>query len=177
MDKLSEYGPKMAALTELQRNYIKAMASAPFASATEWARMAGYSDRSGGAKVAAFHLRHDPKIEEAVLEYAAYMMHRDGPLLAVAGLMEIARNKKHPKQLRALETLANRVGLHELTEHRVRVEHLEESAAAKVERIRQVAQLLGIELGQLLGRNVSPETIGERKLIESTGGRRGAGIS
>jgi hypothetical protein len=128
MDRPFEYGPKMAQLTELQRNYIKAMASAPFASSTEWARMAGYSDRNGGAKVAAFHLRHDPKIEAAVLEYAAHTMHRDGPMLAVAGLMQIARNKDHPKQLRALETLANRVGLHERSEHMVRVEHSEESA-------------------------------------------------
>ena len=131
--------------------------------------MAGYADTADGsaARVHAHRLRHDPKIEEAVFEFAAHTMHRDGPMLAVAGIMQIARDRNHPKQLRALETLANRVGLHELSEHRVRVEHSEESAEAKVERIKRVAELLGIELGQLLGENVSP--ISERKLIEGPG--------
>ena len=41
MAELFEYGPKMLALTELQRNYIKAQASAPFGNPTQWARMAG----------------------------------------------------------------------------------------------------------------------------------------
>ena len=36
--------------TELQRNYVKAMASAPFANPTEWCRMAGYSDKSQGGE-------------------------------------------------------------------------------------------------------------------------------
>jgi hypothetical protein len=27
-------------------------------------------------------------------------MHRDGPMLAVAGIMQIARDRNHPKQLR-----------------------------------------------------------------------------
>jgi hypothetical protein len=102
MDKPFEYGPKMAALTELQRNYVKAMASAPFASAPEWCRMAGYADTADGsaARVHAHRLRHDPKIEEAVFEFAAHTMHRDGPMLAVAGIMQIARDRNHPKQLR-----------------------------------------------------------------------------
>jgi hypothetical protein len=166
MDLPHEYGPKMARLTELQRNYIKAQMAAPFANPTEWCRMAGYSDRNGGAKVTAFRMKHDPKIEEAVFEYAAHLMHRDGPILAVAGLLQIARDRNHPRQLRALETLANRVGLHELSEHRVRVEHSEESAEAKVERIKRVAELLGIDVQELLGRNVSHQTKPEPKLIE-----------
>jgi hypothetical protein len=149
-----EYGPKMAALTELQRNYIKAQMAKPFANPTVWCRMAGYSDKGKGAKVTAFRMKHDLRLEQAAEEYAAHMMHRDGPVLAVAGIMQIARNSKHPKQLRALETLANRVGLHELSEHRVMVEHRDESAEAKVERIRMLAQLLGVDVADLLGRNV-----------------------
>lgn len=61
----------------------------------------------------------------------------------------------------------NCVGLHELTEHRVKVEHTEESAEAKVERIKQIAALLGVDVGQLLGRNVSQKMDREQKLIEA----------
>jgi hypothetical protein len=172
MDKPSDYGPKMAALTELQRNYVKAMASAPFAKPPEWVRMAGYSDGAtrGNARVYAHRLKHDPKVEAAVFEYASQLMHTDGPLLAVQVMLRIARDNKHPKQLAAAEAIANRVGLHEMTEHKVKVEHSEESAEAKVERIKQIAALLGVDVGQLLGRNApklikgqaQPESVDER---------------
>jgi phage terminase small subunit len=161
MAELFEYGPKMARLTELQRNYIKAQAAAPFANPTQWARMAGYSDHKRNAKVQAQRLKHDPKLEAAAHEYAAHMMHRDGPVLAVAVMMRIARNDRHPRQLHAAEAIADRIGLHRLSEHRVKVEHSDESAEAKVEKIKRIAALLGIPVASLLGGNVV-----EPKVIE-----------
>jgi phage terminase small subunit len=161
-----EYGPKMAALTELQRNYIKAQASAPFANPTVWCRMAGYSDSSKAAKVTAFRMKHDPRLEAAAHEYASHMMHRDGPVLAVSVMMRIARNDKHPRQLHAAEAIADRIGLHRLSEHKVMVEHRDESVEAKVERIRMLAQLLGVDVGTLLGGNVVDRPPAEVKQIE-----------
>ena len=151
MSEPPEYGPRMAQLTELQRNYIKAMASAPFATSAEWARRAGYSDTGKGAKVAAFRLRHDPKIEAAVLEHASVLMHRDGPVLAVVTLMEIARDKDHPRRLQAAEAICDRIGLHRLSEHRLMVEHTGESAM-QVENIHRMSgpqQLLNVDIEKL----------------------------
>jgi phage terminase small subunit len=164
-----ETGPIFASLTERQRNYIRAQASDPFGTPTAWARAAGYSDHLDRAKVAGHTLRHNPKIEAAAREYARHLMHRDGPIIAVAGLMEIARDRTHPKQLQALDSLADRVGLSRRTEHHVNVQHSDESAEAKVERIKTMAALLGIDPARLLGVNsVSRETpMREVKQIEA----------
>jgi hypothetical protein len=156
MSELPEYGPRMLALTEKQRNYIKAMAANPFGASSAWARSAGYSDSSKGAKVAAFRLRHDPKIEAAVLEYASTLMHRDGPVLAVSVMMEIARDKEHPRRLAAAEAIADRIGLHRLSEHKIVVEH--QSTEAMVARIRELAAKLGMDAEALLGANMKDVT-------------------
>jgi hypothetical protein len=163
-----EYGPKMAALDERRQAFVKAMAVLPFGSRADWVRMAGYSTHKIGAKVRGHRLVHDPKIEAAVFEYASALMHTEGPLLSVAVMMEIARDKEHPRQLQAAEAIADRIGLHRLSEHRVRVEHSEESAEAKVERIRMVASLLGVDVSQLLGANVGQpkDVTRETKVIE-----------
>jgi phage terminase small subunit len=159
----------MARLTELQRNYIKAQASAPFANPTVWCRMAGYSGKHHkAAAVQALRLKHDPRIEAAAHEYAAHMMHRDGPVLAVSVMMRIARNDKHPRQLHAAEAIADRIGLHRLSEHRVMVEHRDETTEAMVARIRELAAKLGMDAEALLGANmkdVSPKQI-EGKVVD-----------
>ena len=161
----------MARLTEKQRNYIKAQASAPFANPTQWAKMAGYSDKSQAAKVTAFRMKHDPRIEAAALEYAGHLMHRDGPLLAVSVMMEIARNKNHPKQLAAAEAIADRIGLHRLSEHHVMVEHRDLTGTEMIARIRELAVKLGLDEAQLLGANLSRETKPEPKVIEHIPGK------
>lgn len=176
MNELPEYGPRMLALTEKQRGYVRAMASAPFARSSEWARRAGYSDSSKGAKVAAFRLRHDPKIEAAVLEYAGQLLHQNGAILAVSTMMEIARNKGHPKRLAAAEAIADRIGLHRLSEHKIVVEH--QSTEAMVARIKELAAKLGMDAEKLLGANmkdVSPAAKPEPKVIEHRPAAKGEG--
>lgn len=148
-----EWGPCMAALTEKQRNYIKAMACDPFGNPTAWARAAGYSDIKDGAKVRAHGLAHSPKIEAAVQEYSRALLHREGPMLAVAGLLRIARNESHPKNLQALDSLADRMGLARTTEHTVNVAHVDMTGAAMLERIRALAAKHGMDPAALLGPN------------------------
>lgn len=146
-----EYGPAMAALTEKQRRFVLAMASDPFGSAAAWARAAGYSDKSEGAKVYGHYLLYSPKIEEAVLEVGRSMMTTVGPVLAAHAMLRAAANPRHPKHLRAAEMLANRVGLHEVQE--VRVRRTDETIAAKLERLRELAALLGVDAAALIGAN------------------------
>lgn len=154
------YGPAMAALTDLQRKYVLAMATNPFATPTEWARVAGYSQHSAGSRKAGHDCSHNPKIEAAVFEVAQSILQTEGPMLAAAGLLVIARDKSHPKHLRALETLANRVGLHETTEHTVKVEHRDLTGDAMLSRIKALAAKHGMDPERLIGSNVvSHETL------------------
>lgn len=163
---LANLGPAMRALTPMRRKFVMAMASNPFGNPTEWARQAGYSDVANGAKVQAHHIMHDPRLENAVMEVAKGTLGLMGPLIAVQGLLRIAQDKAHPKNLRALETLANRVGLHESTEHTVKVEHTDRTGEAMVERIKALAERLGADPARLLGSNAAGDVIeGEFKEV------------
>src|SRR5438045_651247 len=134
-----EYGPAMRALTDRQRKFVLAMAADPFGSAAAWARAAEFSDKSQAAKVTGHRLKHDEKVQKAITELARTHLQTFGPMLATAGLLRIASDPKHKNHLRALEMLANRVGLHETTEHHVTVERTDRTGAAMVERIKELA--------------------------------------
>jgi hypothetical protein len=159
----AQYGPAMLALTEKQRRFVLAMASDPFGNPTKWARAAGYSDVGEGAKVRGFEAMHNPAVEEAVLEYARGQLNTLGPILATYGMLRIARNPRHPKHVKALEMLANRVGMHETTEHRVIVNHTDKTGETVMERIKAAAEKLGVDPSALLGENVAAPPM---KLIE-----------
>lgn len=162
-----QFGPAMLALTEKQRLFVIAMAADPFGNPTSWARAAGYSDVKEGAKVRGFHTIHNPAVEEAVLEYARGQLNTLGPLLATFGMLRIARNPKHPKHLKALDMVANRVGLHEIVEQRHFVERTDKTAEGAMARIKAAAALLGVDPSVLLGENVAG---GPMKLIEHQDG-------
>lgn len=147
----------MRALSEMQRNYVLAQGADPFGNPTRWARKAGFSEASKGAlRVTAHRLAHDVRVQAAVMEFARGTLSAVGPILATSAMLRVAANPKHPKHLRAAEMLANRVGLHETTEHVVNVNHSDRTGAAMAERIKQMAGVLGIDPGQLLGVNAGP---------------------
>lgn len=160
MKSIFPYGPAMSRLSEQQQRFVLAMCSDPFGSASGWAKRAGYVANGVGIRVRGYHLVHDERIQEASLECARALMGTAGPVIAANVMLKIAANSKHPKQLRAAEMIANRVGMHEVRE--LVVTRVDESFEAKVERIKAVAALLGVDVGDLVGRNVSHET----KVIE-----------
>jgi hypothetical protein len=155
------YGPAMRALTPLQRRFVLAMASDPFGNSARWARAAGYSNVKEGAKVRGHFLIHDARIEAAAFEVARARLDCEGPLLATAGLLRIARDRNHPKHARAVEMLANRVGLHEVQE--VHVRRTDATGEGIVARIKALAADLGVDPAQLLGVNAAAPA---PKLIE-----------
>lgn len=157
-----ELGPAMAALTEKQRAYVYAQLSDPFGNPTRWARAAGYSDHMERAKVTGHLLSHNPKIEAAVQELARSYGNTLGPLLGLSVVMRIAKDKSHPKHFAAGVALMDRFGLPAMTEQRVSVQHTDQTGAAMVERIRDLAQALGIDPAVLLGSNAPADV----KLIE-----------
>lgn len=168
--ELTGYGPAMSKLSEKQQRYVLAMLADPFGNPTRWARAAGYSDASDACKVKGHYLSHNPKIDAAADEVAKQYLGTMGPILGVATVMRIARNPRHPKQLRAAEMLLNRVGLHEKTEHHVTVDH--GNTGDVVQRIRDAAALLGVPVEQLLGANVAaqPMKVIEAQAIEKADG-------
>lgn len=157
-DDAPQWGPAMRALSEQQRQFVLAMLSEPFKPAVHWARVAGYSDTAGGAKVRAHHLIYNPKVEAAVAEVSRSTMNLVGPVLATQGLIRIARNPKHKRHHWALEKLANRVGFHETTEHKVTVAHSMDPAET-VKRIQAAAAALGVDPATLLGANAPMKLI------------------
>lgn len=164
-DDIYEYGPAMRKLTRQQQLYVFAMLTEPFGNPTQWARIAGYSDAAEGAiRVRGHELSHNPKITAAVNEVAQRHLTTLGPVLGLSVMMKIARDPAHPKQLRAAEMLANRSGFHEKTEHTVSVHHTDRTGSAMVERIKELAQMLGIDAAKLIGVNDAAEP----KLIEGT---------
>lgn len=152
MDEFTELGPAMRALNERQRKFVLAMASDPFGNASKWARAAGYSDKSGAARVRGHYLVYHPMIEAAAFEVAAGLMGSVGPILAAQGMLRAAANPKHKKHMQAVEMLANRVGLHEVKE--VRVKRTDETGEALIERVKRLARELGVDPDSLIGANV-----------------------
>lgn len=163
-DDAHSFGPAMRSLSPMQRAYVLAMASDPFGNPTRWARAAGYSDVKQGAKVRAHSLAHNPKIDAAVQEYARSGLTTLGPMLAAAGLIRIARNSNHKHHFKALESIADRVGLPKSTEHHVEVAHTDRTGTAMAARIEALALRLGLDPAALLGVNAPVEM----KLIDVT---------
>lgn len=158
MDDEITLGPAMMALSPMRRKFVMAMAANPLGSATQWAIAAGYSNHKDGAKVRAFEVMHDPKLEAAVFEFGRTTMAAMGPILATTALLRIVQNPDHPQHLRAAEAILNRVGLHELTEHKVTVDHRDQTGDAMIERIRALAAKHGMDASALLG-GESPKQI------------------
>jgi len=166
-DDDATFGPAMRALNSYQRKFVLAMAADPFGNARKWAIAAGYSDVKGGAKVQGYMCIHNPKVEAAVAEFARTQLNVLGPILATSGMMRIARNPKHRGHLKACELLANRVGFGE--EQTINVVRTDQTGAAMVERIKQLAAALGIDPAALLGANAAPGM----KVIEHERGEDG----
>lgn len=144
-------GPAMQALTERQRRFVLAMSADPFAAGGTWSKAAGYQNSDHGHTDYASRLVQMPGIQRAIEEVARATLGVYGPILAARGLLKIAANPEHPQHFKALEAIANRVGMHEKSEHRITVERSDDG------RLRELAERLARELGvdkrKLLGGN------------------------
>lgn len=148
---IEQFGPKMSALTDLQRRYVLAMLSDPLGNPTLWARAAGYSDKSQAAKVKGHYLSHDDRVMEAAQEEARRHLDTVGPVLGIGVMIQIARTKGHKRQLEAAAMLADRVkGFATKTEHNVNVSHKLDDAQIE-DFARRLAAENGIDVRRLLG--------------------------
>jgi len=158
-------GPKMRRLTERQRRFVLAALNFPTAKGWQLARAAGYPTKSHGyLRLAAHRNLHNEDVLEALHEEAGKRL-RASAVLGVSVMARIAATDGHKDQLRAAEALANRVGFHETTEHRVSVEHTDRTGKAMMGRIEALAARLGMDAAALLGANAPLENAPPR-LIE-----------
>lgn len=159
----------MQALTEKQQGFVLAMAADPFGNPTKWARAAGYRNSEGGMRVKGHTLFHDPRIQTAVQELGSSALKTLGPMLAAAGMLRIARNPKHKQHFKALEAIANRVGMHETTEHKVTVDHKDRSPRGLEQRLTRALdrlRTLGRLSPEMMARLAPPAVDAEFKVVD-----------
>jgi hypothetical protein len=144
-----ELGPCMQALNERQRAWVVAYYQTG-GNAAESARQAGYSDASGGAAVIGCRMRQNPKIQKAMAEYIQGEANGEGLRVGYETVFAIARNPQHPKQFDAAKLLIGMGGLAPAQKVDVDVK-VELTVQQKVERLRNLAAILGKDPEELLG--------------------------
>lgn len=143
----TELGPKMRALSHLQREFVIALFEHGDNNATRAARVAGYTDNPNALKVTAHRMLHSPKIRAAMHEEAERRMD-GGKLMALNWLLSIASNPQHKDQFKAVTAILDRSGLHATTEHKVTVRDQSKTDEAMVDRIKQLAIKQGYSDGE-----------------------------
>jgi len=135
-----DMGPKMTALTEKQQAFVVAVANLGTMDFTRCAAAAGYSTVSQTSlQVQAWRLAHDPRIQEAMFEFAQRRM-QAGSLVALDVMLNIATNPQHKDQFKAAQTVLDRTGLHAKSEHKVTVEDVSKTDEAMVARFLHLAK-------------------------------------
>jgi hypothetical protein len=162
----STLGPCMQALAPKQRALVLAMLSDPNGTQADWGRAAGYSDKADGAKVSACRNLQDKKVQAAIYEVARGHLNGAGPILAIQNLLRIAGDPKHAKNFDATLAIADRVGIHAKSEHRIMVEHKDDRQM--LELVARLAGELGVDARTLIGSNAAEGEAQRLKLIEAT---------
>ena len=115
-------------------------------------------DREGRSEAAtqvnASKLLHDQRIQEAVQEVCRAQLQTLLPR-AVDVLQRVVNNPSHSENVKVALEIANRTGLHSVTEHRTTTTLGDDKDA--IARIGRMAMTLGIPLEQLLGRRLAEQ--------------------
>jgi hypothetical protein len=144
-------GPAMLACTAVERRFALAAVMYPLAKDWQIAKAAGCSDKSHGyLRRAAHRFFHSERVLAAIRECADKRI-RSGAMLGIAVIEKIVRNDRHQDQFKAATWLA---GLNRFTvDQNIKVDHThrDESGAALLGRIEQLAAKLGVPVQALLG--------------------------
>lgn len=153
-------GPLMRALNPRQQRFIWELLEAGDDNHTRAYLAAGYvAANMNVARVGAHRLAHSPSILAAMREEALNRIHA-GVIMATSELVQIASGRasgaKISDRLKAISMILNRAGIHEMTEHKVTVEHTADEAGM-VARIKALASEMGLDPKKLLGNVVDAE--------------------
>lgn len=148
-EETAKLGPKMCNLPNDQwRSFVIAYVSSGTGNATAALKQAGREGTPVSLRVAAHHLLHDTRVQEAIQEEARKRLVSFLPL-AINVHKEIMQDAGHKDRLNAAAGILNRAGLHVVTEEKRTVEvtfNPEQLARAKV-----LSARLGVPLEKLVG--------------------------
>jgi phage terminase small subunit len=152
MNDEREYGPAMSALNERQRKFVIAMLEIPGCSYARAAREAGYSDVADGAKVRGHHAAHNPAVQLAIREEAGKRLNSLS-VVAATVMMDIMLDEAgDPKtKLKAAAAVLDRTGFAAAQNINVNKHVTDDSGAAIMARIKQLAEKHGLDAQKLLG--------------------------
>ena len=147
-------GPAMQALPDDHwRAFVRHYVDTGGRSATECARIGGWSDKTDGAlSVAAHRVLHDERTQAAIQEESRRALTALAPI-AVGVIKQIMENPTHKDQFRAAQGTLDRAGLHAISG--VEVKHSGSVMIERKEQITQTVQLcaeLGLDAKALLSK-------------------------
>ena len=146
----------MRALAPRQRNFVWALFQQGDRDATAAARKAGYKDGSG-IRNTAYQLWHDEKIQAAFQEEGRRRLNGMVPM-ALEKLASVMENPQTDPavQLKGVNMVLDRAGLHGITERKVTHEHAIGDPGT-LDKIRQLAFQLGVDPEKLLGARLAKQ--------------------
>lgn len=145
----SHLGPAMRKLTPRRRAFVLAALVTGEQKFTNLAKMAGFQGSDETLRAYGHKLAHSDDIIEASREESQRRM-QSATIMATSQLVSIAADAGRKDQLKAIEMILNRTGLHAITESHAVVEH-KSSNASTVKQIVDMCQKLGIDPRKLLG--------------------------
>ncbi len=147
-------GPAMAALTDKQQAFVRALFEAPktHGAGTFAAKMAGYSSSSRSVLASiAYQLNGDPRVQLAIAEVSQQYLTTLGPL-AVRALKKVLGQPSHRDFGRAIGIVMDRVAPQNST-HIVKVQHDATPAlratADVIARIEVLARAAGLDVAKM----------------------------
>ncbi len=150
----SDYGPAMRSLNPRRQAFVIALChQTGRPNASRAYRDAGYkSDNDVAVRASAYHVMHDARVQEAIMEYSRATLSTEGLLTAVSALKDVAADPAEPaSRVKAAEAILGRVGFHAKTEHVVTVGRLDRGDDVLIERMRRLAGKLGKSMEDILG--------------------------
>lgn len=152
------FGPKMAALSPLQRAWVYALVSQG-GNPTDAARTAGYGATSETQKqrdvacaVAGNANARNPKVQDAIREEAGHRLY-SGALIGAEVLIQIASDPTHKDRLKAATKLLEHNGYQIIAQQEINVTHNTPTEAETIARVKTAAAQLGIDARTLLGKH------------------------
>ena len=150
VEDVTGLGPAMRAINPKQRAFVYAMLETGGASAARAAAMSGYGTTPGSQKVTAHRLAHDSGILSAIREESEKRIQAH-VMLGASQLARIAGEDGHKDQFKAALALLDRGGLLVASEHKITVDHGGGSNKEVIDRIKVLADALGLDQKKLLG--------------------------
>lgn len=157
----ANHGPAMQALAnDQQRDFVMYYCGQGRRDAKQaYALAYDHDPPTRATQVAASVLLHTDKVQMAILEVCQRTLRTLAPL-ALAVFEEVAGNKSAPAtdRLKAATAIADRTGLHAVSEQKTTVQHISQDAD-QMKRIAALAAILNVDPRVLLGNRIVAPTI------------------